>query len=153
MTTRPVATCLALGIVFIHVFCLTERVRAEAGPASHPAATQPATRPAVGELVSRLSSPEWRERRAAREALAALGPEAEGELRTIADAGKLDEEARANVERLLKDFQEKRRVGATRVSLQRPRRARGAGDRERPGPGEARAVAAMTTFGQGPDDV
>jgi hypothetical protein len=38
-------------------------------------------------------------------------------LRAIAETGKLDLEARANIDRLLQAFQEKRRVGATPVTL------------------------------------
>jgi hypothetical protein len=117
MTTRHIATHLSLGIVALIVLCPTAKVRADGGPSSRPAATQPATRPSVNDLVSQLSSPNWRERRRAGEALAAIGPAAEGELRTLADAGHLSGEARASVERLLRDFQEKRRVGATLVTL------------------------------------
>lgn len=118
MTTRHIATRLSLGIVTVIVLCLTAMVRADGGPSSRPAATQPSTRPSVSDLVSQLSSLDWRERRRAGEALSALGPAAEGELRTLADAGHLSGEARASVERLLRDFQEKRRVGATLVTLQ-----------------------------------
>jgi hypothetical protein len=62
-----------------------------------------AERSAIAADIARLGAPEWKEREAATERLAALGDRARGALRTAVGSGGLEPEVRHRLERLLGD--------------------------------------------------
>lgn len=95
----------------------TTRPVAQTAPADGARPTSQPGAEGIEQLVAQLSSPDWKERRAAQEKLASRGRSAEAALREIAGRSSLDPEARKGLDVVLRRIDEDQKVARTLVTL------------------------------------